>query len=59
MPGGDGGFAAVEVAHLARSHLRGADRQPRRATLDQRKVDKIGQGLLQRSRRVEGGVVAP
>src|SRR5262249_27072009 len=46
-------------AHLARSQMRGPDRQPRRTTLDQRKIDEIAQGLLQRSRRVEGGVVAP
>src|SRR5262245_58459954 len=59
MPDSDGGLAAVEVAHLARSQMRGPDRQPRRTTLDQRKIDEIAQGLLQRSRRVEGGVVAP
>src|SRR5260221_4579850 len=57
MPGRDSGLATVEVAHLARSHVRGANRQPRRATLNERKVDEIGQGLLQRSRRVEAGFV--
>src|SRR4029450_6774507 len=57
MPGRDSGLATVEVPHLARSHMRGAARQPRRATLDERKVDEIGQGLLQRSRRVEAGFV--
>src|SRR6516162_8538082 len=57
MPGRDSGLATVEVAHLARTHMRGAERQPRPATLDERKVDEIGQGLLKRSRRVEAGFV--
>ena len=57
MPGRDSGLATVEVAHIARSHVRGADRQARRAASDERKVDEIGQGLLERSRRVEAGFV--
>src|SRR5262249_8156484 len=58
MPDRDGGLAAVEVAHLARAHMRGADGEPRGATRDEGKIDKPGQSLLQRSRRVETGIVA-
>src|SRR5262245_24556438 len=59
MPGRNRGLAAVEVAHLARAHVRGADGEPRGATRDEGKIDKLGQSLLQRSRRVETGLVAP
>ena len=41
-------IAAVEVAHHATAHMRGADGQPRRAAVDQRKVDQLVQSLAQR-----------
>jgi hypothetical protein len=53
------GLAAVEVAHLARAHMRGADREARRAPCDEGKIDKLAQSLLQRRRGVEPGIVAP
>src|SRR5262245_46009216 len=58
MPHRDGGLAAVEVAHLARAHVRGADRQARRAAFDERKVDQLGERLREWRRRVEAGAVA-
>src|SRR5215813_6217502 len=57
MPHRDGGLAAVEVAHLARAHVRGADRQARRAAFDERKVDQLGERLREWRRRVEAGAV--
>src|SRR5262249_58575282 len=54
----DDGLAAVEVAHLARAHVRGADRQARRAAFDERKVDQLGERLREWRRRVEAGAVA-
>src|SRR5262245_8446946 len=59
MPGRDRSLAAVEVAHLAGVHVRGADGESRRAALDEREVDEIAQGLFQRSGRVETGLVLP
>src|SRR5262245_31710723 len=57
MPHRDGGLAAVEVAHLARAHVRGADRQARRAAFNERKVDQLGERLREWRRRVEAGAV--
>src|SRR5262245_54911634 len=57
MPDRDGGFATVEVAHLARAHVRGADRQAWRAAFDERKVDQLGERLREWRRRVEAGAV--
>src|SRR6516162_8865275 len=54
----DGGLATVEVAHLARAHMRRADGKPRRAPLDERKVDQLAERLRQRCGRVEAGAVA-
>ena len=34
-------FAAVEVAHLAGAHMRGADREPRLAPVDEREIDQL------------------
>ncbi len=53
----DLGFAAVEVTHLAGAHVRGADREPRLAVVDQREVDQFVQRLLQRRGRVEAGAI--
>ena len=39
--------------------MRGADRQSRHAALDERKVDELGQRLLQRRCRVVAGLVPP
>src|SRR6516164_10072607 len=50
-------LAAIEVAHLAGSHMRSADREARHAALHKCKVDKLGQGLLQRRCRIEPGFV--
>src|SRR5215831_17264352 len=58
MPDRDGGLAAVEVAHLAGAHVRGADRQAWRAAFDERKVDQLGERLREWRGRVEAGAVA-
>ena len=49
--------AAVEVAHLAGAHVRGADGQPRLAAVDEREIDQLGQRLLQRRGRVVAGAL--
>ena len=49
--------AAVEIAHLAGADMGGADRQPRRALIDQIEIDQFGQRLLQRRGRVVAGAV--
>src|SRR5262249_26634337 len=57
MPHRDGGLAAVEVAHLARAHARGADRHAWCAAYDERKVDQLGERLREWRGRVEAGAV--
>jgi hypothetical protein len=42
---GDGLLPAVEIAHRAGSNVSGADGQPRHAMVEQRKIDKLVQGL--------------
>ena len=49
--------AAVEVLHLARAHVRGADRQAGPAAVDEREVDELGERLFQRLGRVVAGAV--
>ena len=50
-------FAAVEVAHLARAHVRGADRKPGLAAIDEREIDQLQQRLFERSGRVVSGSI--
>src|SRR4051812_9277306 len=55
MSRGDRARAAVEVAHLARPHMRGPDRQARLAARNQREVDEVAERLFEWRRRVEPG----
>src|SRR6516162_193732 len=50
-------LAAVEIAHRACAHMRGADREARLATNDEREIDEVGQRLLQRFGLVESGLL--
>ncbi len=49
--------AAVEIAHPAGAHVRGANGQARLAAIDQGKVDEIEQRALERHGRIVPGVV--
>ena len=49
--------AAVEIAHLARAHLGGADGETRRAIGDQREIDEFVERRLQRRGRIVAGGV--
>ncbi len=59
MPYGDCAVAAVEITHLAGAHMGGADGQPRRAAIDEIKIDQLLKGLLQRRGRVIAGALGP
>ena len=50
-------IAAVEIAHLAGADIGGADRQPRRALIDQIEIDQLGQRPFQRRGGIVAGVV--
>src|SRR5262245_6111170 len=47
--------AAVEVAHLARPHVCGPDRQAGLAARNQREVDELTEGFFKWCRRIEAG----
>ena len=53
----DLGLEAIEIAHLARLDVRGADRQTWLVALAERKVDELQQRALKRCGRVIAGVV--
>jgi hypothetical protein len=52
-------IAAVEIAHLARSQMRRADRQTRRAAIDERKIDEVEQCRPEWRGRIVAGAIGP
>jgi hypothetical protein len=48
VPDAERAIAAVEITHLAGADMGGADRQARRALIDQIEVDQLDQRPLQR-----------
>ena len=53
------GLEAVEITHLARLNVRGADCQARLVALDEREIDELFQRVLKRSCRVIARVLGP